>query len=277
MNTIKHELNAAYGFVERQFYLCKRFWKWELVFVIYTLVNAISIGFIVPGMVAMQGGNTSSINVDYMVLYLLTGSIIWGFLSVIFDEVSNTITWERWEGTIEYTFMAPIERFTHLFGMCIFSILYGFIRTILVLGIVSAFFDINLGNANFIGAAVIMSVASLSFIGLGILAAILPLLSPEKGEQMAMIIQALVLMVSGIYYPVTILPEWMQFASKFSPATYALEGMRMALIEGATISKLLPKIIPLIVIAIFLIPIGLKIFSIGEVYAKKTGLLKRSG
>lgn len=277
MNKIIQEINAAYGFVERQFYLYRRFWKWEFVFLLYTLANAVSIGFIIPGMMAVQGGKASEINSDYMVLYLLTGSIIWGFLSVIFDEVSITIARERWEGTIEYTFMAPIERLTHLLGMCIFSVLYGFLRTIIILGIVAMFFDIDLGNANLIGAALIMSIASLSFIGLGIIAAILPLLSPEKGEQMSLIIQAVVLMISGIYYPVSILPGWMQAASIFSPATYALQGMRMALLEGTDIAGLLPEIIPLLLIATLLIPLGLKIFTAGEFYAKKNGLLKRSG
>ena len=47
-----------------------------------------------------------------------------------------------------------------------------------------------------------MAVGSISLIGLGILASILPLLYPERGEQMSFMVQALVLLVSGVYYSV---------------------------------------------------------------------------
>ena len=117
------------------------------------------------------------------VLYLVIGALIWGFLSVMMREVSDAITWERWEGTIEYTFMAPIYRITHLVGSCLFAILYGLLRTALVLAIMPLFFGehIDLGNANWLTLVVTVLISSLSFIGIGLMAAIFPLLSPEKG------------------------------------------------------------------------------------------------
>ena len=39
---------------------------------------------------------------------LLVGGVIWAFLGIIFEIVTETVAWERWEGTIEYTFMAPV-------------------------------------------------------------------------------------------------------------------------------------------------------------------------
>ena len=43
-------------------------------------------------------------------LYLLIGTTMWSYLSAVFDVVAETIAWERWEGTIEYTLMAPVPR-----------------------------------------------------------------------------------------------------------------------------------------------------------------------
>ena len=62
---------------------------------------------------------------------------------------------------------------------------------------------------------------------------VLPLISPEKGTQLGFVAQGTLLVVSGVYYPVSVLPEWMQCLAKFSPATYALEGIREAILEGA--------------------------------------------
>ena len=107
--------------------------------------------------------------------------------------------------------------------------------------------------------------------------AVLPLISPEKGTQLGFIAQGLLLVVSGVYYPVEVLPEWMQWLSVISPATYALDGMRDAIIDGAGITEMWDEIWPLIVIGIVSVPLGLEVFRRGERYAKRHGKLKRSG
>ncbi len=54
----------------------------------------------------------------------------------------------------------------------------------------------------------------------------MPLLSPEKGQQVVFIFGSVLLLISGVYYPIDVLPEWMQTLAKLSPVTYALEGIR---------------------------------------------------
>ena len=56
------------------------------------------------------------------------------------------------------------------------------------------------------------------------IAAILPLLYVERGAQMTFVLQSCLLLVSGVYYSVEVLPEWMQVLSRLSPATYVLDG-----------------------------------------------------
>ena len=56
---------------------------------------------------------------------LLIGAVVWSYLGLIFEIETETVAWERWEGTIEYTFMAPLSRAMHLAGQGVFAILYG--------------------------------------------------------------------------------------------------------------------------------------------------------
>ena len=118
---------------------------------------------------------------------------------------------------------------------------------------------------------------SLSFIGLGIVVSVLPLLFPERGAQMTHVIQALSLLISGVYFPVSVLPEWMQPLARLSPATYVLEGMQGALLDGAGTGALLGHLGRLVLIGVMAIPVGLAIFRQAEKYAKRTGKLERSG
>ncbi len=276
--TLGRELRGAYAFVERNANLIKRYWAWELVWLAYSIVNALSITFIAKGASAVTGTTLPAAQVEYFVLFLMVGTLVWHYLAMVFDLVSESIQWERWEGTIEYTFMAPISRLTHLLGQAAFAVIYGVLHTAVILGIVALFFQVDLSNANFPNMLLIVVTGSASFIGLGMLAAVLPLLSPEKGLQMTNIIKALVLLVSGVYYDIAVLPSWLQPLAKISPAYYMLEGMRGALLRGEGIGdSLMPHIVPLLITGAITIPVGLYVFTRAERYAKTTGKLKRNG
>ena len=270
-----NELIAAWGFAQRNYYLTKRYFWWELVWLVYTIANALSIGFIGAGAGEVSGD--PGVNTAALTTFLLIGALLWSYLSMLFDVLSETVSWERWEGTIEYTFMAPASRATHLLGISIFAVAYGLARTVVILGVTSLFFDLDLSDANFVGAFAILAIASVSLVGFGMVAAVMPLLSPEKGEQVTFIFGSFLLLISGVYYKIDVLPEWMQWLARISPVYYALRGMRAALSDGASFASRWEDIWPLLIMGVVCVPLGVWIFQLGENFAKRTGRLKRSG
>jgi ABC-2 type transport system permease protein len=270
---LRHELIGLAGVFERNVYLVKRYIWWDVAFFLWTVANTLTIVFIAKGIEATGG----QIDVDRVTTTLLVGAVVWAYLGIIFEILTETVAWERWEGTIEYTFMAPLSRPIHLFGMGAFAIVYGIVRAVLLFGVVALFFSLDLAQADFAAALVVLIVASISFIGIGMMTAVLPLISPEKGTQLGFIAQGLLLVVSGVYYPVEVLPQWMQWISVISPATYALDGMRDAIIDGDGITAMGDELWPLVVIGLVSVPLGLEVFRRGERYAKRHGKLKRSG
>jgi ABC-2 type transport system permease protein len=270
------EMNALFGFAERQMHVVKRYWVWEVVWLFYSLVSVLSIGFLASGLGAL-GVEGRSFDLHRAQLYLLVGALLWGYLSLVFMETAFAISWERWEGTIEYTFMAPVRRVTHLFGICLFAIGYGLARTFVVLLIATAMFGLDFSHANIPAALAILAASTAPLIGLSILTAVLPLLSPQKGEQMSIALQGFLLLVSGVYYPLSVLPIPMQVAGAASPLTYALSGIRSALLDGANVQAQLPTIAILLAMGAVLIPASIFVFAWAENRAKRLGLLKRSG
>ena len=271
--SLRHELVGLSGVVERNWYLVKRYIWWDVAFFLWTVANTLTIVFIAKGIPAVGG----KIDVEQVTTILLVGAVIWAYLGIIFEILTETVAWERWEGTIEYTFMAPLSRPVHLIGMGVFAVFYGVVRASIVFAVIASFFGLDMPDANFASALVLLAIASVSFIGIGMMTAVLPLISPEKGTQLGFIAQGLMLVVSGVYYPVSVLPEWMQWLATISPATYALRGMRAAILEGAGVAALWGDIWPLLVIGAVSIPLGLWVFRVGEQYAKRHGKLKRTG
>jgi ABC-2 type transport system permease protein len=274
MTTLVHELRASYGFMERNYYLVKRYWSWEIVWLAYSTANCLAIGYIGVGMGAVGGAAVDS---QALVLYLVIGALVWRYLALIFYWITDLVGLERWEGTIEYTLMAPIHRLTHMAGQTVFSILYSLASTGLVLVATVIAFELDLRQANLPGAVLVMLAGSLSFIGIGIIGSILPLLFPERGAQMTHVIIAVLLLISGVYYPVEVLPAALQTLAVFSPATYVLEGVRAALLENAGIEVLVQSIVPALLICLVAIPVGLQVFAMAERYAKRAGKLHRNG
>ena len=268
-------LRQTWAFFFRDYHLTRRYMSWVVVYTFYAVVNSATIALI-----GVAAGDRR------LTLTLLVGVLLWNFLSVLFQEISNSITYERWEGTLEYTFMAPVSRMTHLAGVSLFTLAYSVVRTIIIVAGLSLVIDLDLARANFAGLFVVLMVSSMAFVGLGLMAAVLPVMSPERGAEATNIFQGILLLVSGVYYPVEVLPRWLQPLAAVSPATYALRASRKLLgIEGAgegpqagaPLSEVVPELLVLALMGAAMIPLGLYVFGLVEAWAKRTGKLKRTG
>ncbi|MBK6318847.1 MAG: ABC transporter permease [Dehalococcoidia bacterium] len=278
MSLAYHELKASYAFVERNINLVKRYWGWEVVWMLYTIANSLAVVLIAKGTNSAIGTEAlADAQIDAFILFLAIGALVWHYLAVVFQTVSEMISWERWEGTIEYTFMAPVRRGTHMVGTALFSLVYGLLHTAVVLVVIVLVFDLDMGNANYVSATAVLVAGSLSLVGIGIMGAVLPLLYPERGAEMTHVIQAALVLISGIYIKAGDMPEPLATMSIFSPARYVIEGIRSALIDGKGFGDLWLTIVGLIASGFVMIPAGVWVFSLGERYAKRTGRLKRSG
>jgi ABC-2 type transport system permease protein len=262
------------AFIFRDLSLTKRYLGWVVVFTFYAMVNSATIALI--GVAAKD---------ERLTLTLIVGVLLWSFLSVLFNEIAMSVAYERWEGTLEYTFMAPVSRLVHLFGVSIYAAIYSIIRLTLVVSGLTFFIGLDLSRANLLGILIVLLVSSFAFIGLGLIAAVAPVFSAERGAEATNIFQGCLLLVSGVYYPVEILPAWLQPFAKLSPATYSLSACRKLMgidsgqgpLVGAPISAVAPELLTLALMGIVMVPLGLWVFGHVERWAKKTGKLKRTG
>src|SRR3954452_16467350 len=157
MTVVTHELKASYAFIERNFNLTRRYWGWELAFLVYSVAGALSISLI-----GVSQGSQE------LLLSLMIGAIFWNYLSVVFSCIAETITVERWEGTLEYTMMAPIRRSTQLMGSVVYAMAYGLVHTAVILVVLVLFFpQMDLSHANFGTALIFVVLGSFSFVGIG--------------------------------------------------------------------------------------------------------------
>ncbi len=84
---IGREVRASYAFVERNWNLVKRYWGWEIAFLVYSAASSMSIMFIGKA----QGGSPQATN--DLILYLTIGTLVWSFLNSVFNNMAETVSY----------------------------------------------------------------------------------------------------------------------------------------------------------------------------------------
>jgi ABC-2 type transport system permease protein len=171
-------LRQTWAFLFRGYHITRRYIGWVIVFNFYALVTSATVALI-----GVAQGNYQ------LTLTLVVGALLWNYLSWLYNEIAMSIAYERWEGTLEYTFMAPVSRAVHLLGVSLFSLLNSIVTSIIVLVGLMAFTNLHLRGVNFLGVLVVLAVSTVAFVGLGLFAAIFPVMSAERGAEATHIFQ----------------------------------------------------------------------------------------
>jgi ABC-2 type transport system permease protein len=133
------------------------------------------------------------------------------------------------------------------------------IRSVIYLVIAALLLDVRFREANLVSVAVTIPLVLAAFGGLGLLAAATTMLV-RRTNPVAAVLGALSLLLSGVMYPVTVLPESLQALGKLLPLTHALEALRAALLTGAGLHTIRSSLGALAVFAALLIPLGVGTF-----------------
>jgi ABC-2 type transport system permease protein len=82
-------------------------------------------------------------------------------------------------------------------------------------------------------------------------------------------------LLGGVYFPMQVLPQWLQGIAFFIPFTHALEGLRQAVLNGKRLTQLISQVSILGAFAIFLSPISLAFFAWAVRQTKRLGTLSQ--
>jgi len=206
--------------------------------------------------------------ISYM-QFMITGAIFWSFINVTIMEISQMWDRERWEETLRFTFRLPIKKWVFLLGNTLFGVSRAFIATITALIFSWIVFGMAFGaNIFYILFLFVLTVGAVY--GLCILLATAGLLKREI-EAIAFALVWILNLFSGIYYPISVLPDWMQAVGKVFPIYYAVDAMRAVSVYGQSLVNITGHIIALIGFSAIFTAIGLLVFNIAERRVRMSG------
>jgi ABC-2 type transport system permease protein len=167
-----------------------------------------------------------------MVSFLLVGAIALTILQTSQMDVAYVLLFDMWSKSIKNTFIAPIKSYHLVFGALLFGMIRGtFVFTILVI-VSNRLFGFNFLAGGFIPVLVFLAGVFCMAAVIGITVCISILIFGQKADVAAWSLSGMILLVSGIYYPVEVLPAALQALSRAIPLTYFLEYYRSVYIPG---------------------------------------------
>lgn len=204
--------------------------------------------------------------------FVIIGVAFSNYLQVSLQSFSESIRDAQLTGTLEALLLTQTSIPVIIFSSSIYSFLWTSLRVLLLLSFGVFIFDMDIGNANFLGAIIILFLTITSFLAIGIISAGFIMVF-KKGKPLNWIFATLSLLLGGVFYPISVLPEWLQWCAHLFPITYSLEGMRQALLNGANFREIAPSLIALIIFTAVVLPISLWIFNLAVKKAEIDGSL----
>ncbi len=203
--------------------------------------------------------------------FLLLGMAMNGYLTTALYCFSQGVRGSQQVGVIKTVLGAPISPLEFL----VYSSLYPLCRAafdamIYILG--GTLFGMSLARMNLSAALVIFVLSVAAYASIGILSATFALIF-KKGDPLIWLFGGLSWLLGGVFYPLEVLPGWMQQAAHLLPISHALKGMRAALLEGASIAQLGPEIASLAIFLALTLPISLAVFYSGIRWSRTSGSL----
>ena len=208
---------------------------------------------------------------DYFA-FVLIGIAFSGYMGFSLSSFAQSIRQGQVMGTLEIMLLSPTRLSTILLSSSLWSCLLTTLRVVVYLLVGALIFGASLGQANVLAALVVLALSITSFAGIGILSAALVLLL-KKGDPVAWIFGGVSSLLAGVYYPISVLPTWLEPLSRFLPLTYALDGMRLAILRGYSLYQIRLDLLVLLAFTLVLTPLALFIFRQALKRAKMEGSL----
>ena len=137
---------------------------------------------------------------------------------------------EMWSRNLANLMISPLRPAEFILALIVMSLTRLAISTIPVALLAIAFFGFNLFGLGLALAAFFVNLLLTSW-AIGIFVSGLVLRNGLGAENLAWTIMFVLLPLTCVYYPVTVLPHWLQHVAWLLPPTYVFEGMRALMID----------------------------------------------
>ena len=164
--------------------------------------------------------------------FVMVGVVIATVSGLLLQRVATAIRQEQMIGTLEALLISPTSPTTVQAGSVAFDLLFIPVRMALLLAVVAITLGLGYDPSGILPSLVLLG-AFVPFVwGLGLITAA-AIVTFRRGEGLLGVVMSVLGLASGAFFPLTLLPGWLQTVAEANPVAIVMEGTREALIGGA--------------------------------------------
>ena len=204
--------------------------------------------------------------------FFLIGLAYAKFLDTWLTCFSESFQNEFYSGTLESVLATPTGAFQILFLSILWPQIFAALQVLIYFVVGVSIFGAHISFKGYLLALIITIISMLTIAGIGIISAAL-LIIFKRGNLLRDALYFSSLLLSGVYFPIEILPRLLQKISLILPTTYSLRAIRGVLTDGYNIDYLYSDVRVLLIFAAVLFPLSLYVFKKAFLHAKAAGSL----
>ncbi len=216
LSALQGEVTKAYAFVFKNWIMAKRniFGWFEIAF--WPLISFLSVGLL-SDFISLSSN---------MKGFILIGVVAMNTIQVCQLDMAYVLLYDIWSKALKHSFVAPIGIRHIIVGSMVIGIIRGGMVFFILALLSQLIFSFEIVVSSIFANTIFLFGLFLNSAIIGILVSILVLLVGYKAEVAAWSVVSVMFLVCGIYYPISILPNWAQLIAKALPLTYFLEYYR---------------------------------------------------
>jgi ABC-2 type transport system permease protein len=251
-------LKKALAFLKKDF-LIHSSYGWAFLFNIFSVVISLLGYYFIDKMFGHRiTEQLQEFGVGYF-SYVLLSTAFFGYIGVGMGSFAESLRFEQTEGTLEAILLTPTSIRTILFSMALWNFAIATVDMLIYAVLGTFLFNIDFSSINALSTSAILLLTIVSFSALGILSASF-IMVLKKGNLMGWLINSIEGLVGGAYFPVTVLPLWLQVLAKFLPITYAIRAIELAVYRGYSLLQLWSECLFLFLFSVALLPLSICAF-----------------
>lgn len=264
-------LHKAHAFVTKDWIIDSSYKAAFTLEILQTLVPLLSFYFVSKLVPVDSAGSLSRYGGRYFP-FVLVGLALSQYLNHALASFATSIRRAQMAGCLEAMLGSRTSPAVIILLSPLYSFLFKTVHVFLSFVIGGLALGVNFSECNYPAAATTLLLSVLAFSSLGVLSAA-SIVVLKKGDPIEWLLTAALALVSGAYFPVEVLPSWLQALSAWSPLTHALTAMRAAIFRGATVASLAAPLGVLALTTAVLFPLGVWGFSRAVERGRRDGTL----
>lgn len=203
--------------------------------------------------------------------FVLMGVAVQQYLLLSLNTYSGQLREAQLTGTFEVVLASPVPLPAYLAGTSLFAFLLNTFHVFVYLG-AGWFLGVTFPLSQLPLVLLVLVLSAAAFSTFGILSASYIVLY-KRGNPLAWIFTLSSSLLGGVYYPVSILPDWVQHVSRLLPMTHCLEALRGLLLMNAGFREIAPALLGLGLWALIGLPISYACFAVAIRKGREKGTL----